>query len=408
MKKVLFLFLIIILFIPSKVKAYSVVKDSFYKEKEISTNIKEYEKIDFIKRKKDNMPSYTLKPYTIDENKKIDGYVSNTYNFTNLDSKIWRRVMMIAYYGYNYYNHSDIKWYIVTQFMIWKEVNKENFSFVDNVYSTEIEEIENLISKYNIKVSFKYGITGILNEENKVEDTNNVLDEYEIDPDPTIEARKENNTLIFKPTSKNNSYIVLRKKDKLYDHDMTFYIDGDKGNIITVGSLETVTSSILVKGLEKEIEEKQEIISDKYMESVEEDKEYSVEVNKIINNYYNDNLISKEKSEEKIVLYAKDDIYTESGSLKYSKDEEVSVVSKENGFKSKLVNGNYYINSDSGIYDIKIDNKNMKVTIEEGVYKYGTIIDNVPDTYTSDNMNCGSIFVFLGFIFIYRGKKYEI
>lgn len=38
----------------------------------------------------------------------------------------WEKISLIAYYGYGYFdskvNHTDLKWYSVTQFMIWQVV----------------------------------------------------------------------------------------------------------------------------------------------------------------------------------------------------------------------------------------------------------------------------------------------
>jgi hypothetical protein len=65
------------------------------------------------------------------------------------------KIIKIAHFGYGYKNHTDLKWYGVTQFLIWKELNYEDIYFTDiaygnriDIYEEEIEELNNLVNNY--------------------------------------------------------------------------------------------------------------------------------------------------------------------------------------------------------------------------------------------------------------------
>ena len=68
----------------------------------------------------------------------------------------------IAYFGYGYYNHSDPKWYAISQYLIWKEADPlGHYYFTEglngleaNKFQEEINEINQLINEYDKDISF--------------------------------------------------------------------------------------------------------------------------------------------------------------------------------------------------------------------------------------------------------------
>lgn len=142
----------------------------------------------FILRKDDGSVVYCINPFeTINT---TDYYKEFNYNdsYFNLTDEQINRINLISYFGYNYENHTELKWYGVTQFLIWKTMNFNDIYFTDkyygsriSAYESEINEIETLINNYNLLPSFNnnsYEFTS--NKSYEIIDSNNVLDNYKI------------------------------------------------------------------------------------------------------------------------------------------------------------------------------------------------------------------------------------
>ena len=71
-------------------------------------------------------------------------------NPPNLTKEQIERVKLISYYGWGYKEHTDLKWYAITQFMIWEESYPYATYYFSNTlggpkvikYTEEINEIE--------------------------------------------------------------------------------------------------------------------------------------------------------------------------------------------------------------------------------------------------------------------------
>ena len=74
----------------------------------------------FVITKEDGTIGYCINPYDMintDLYYQEYDYNDNLFGLTNeqLD-----RMNLISYYGYNYQNHTDLKWYGITQYLIWE------------------------------------------------------------------------------------------------------------------------------------------------------------------------------------------------------------------------------------------------------------------------------------------------
>ena len=163
MKKILF-FLITILFIsniqvlakePSFYEAEYI--DNIYMNKVMNNTIY-YQKARFFRDSSTHEAVYCIEP-------EIFFNPNETYQETtnsHLTSSQEERIRLLAYYGYNYENHTDKKWYAITQFLIWQTSYPEGkYYFTDTLngnkieqFTNEINEIENLISNHYKKPSF--------------------------------------------------------------------------------------------------------------------------------------------------------------------------------------------------------------------------------------------------------------
>ena len=253
MKKILFVVAVLFIFIPFKVMAYT---DSFYEGeyienayiKKFKGNSGKYEQMRILRRKSDNKVVYCLELWnTLNPNVNMTGYSTKQEKKLNIDSDKWERLVLIAYYGYGYQNHTDNKWIAITQFMIWKTLeDNSNIYFTDtlngnkiNKYNSEIEEINNLI--INHKKDPKLDQTFF----NKYIDNNNVLNDYEISNiDNNINISKEDNSLIINNSLGKNINLKLLKKDKYYQTEPVVYINKNSQNLLLPGSYPPVEKNI--------------------------------------------------------------------------------------------------------------------------------------------------------------------
>ena len=143
---------------------------------------------------------------------------SNLYDLNiDLSEDDWDYLTRIAYFGYRYTNHNTLKWYTITQYLIWEYIIGETgeIYFVDDndnkitKYTKEIKEMQELIAQSYLLPDFgledndiyvKYGGSLTLT------DQNNILSEYNMSysyPDK-MNINKKGNTLefdFFKPST---------------------------------------------------------------------------------------------------------------------------------------------------------------------------------------------------------------
>ena len=260
MKKI-FLYLIILFGIISGVNAYAL-DNSFYEGEYIPGEYiiksrggsKRYEQMKVFRMNGSNQHAYCIELWdSLNSNKVLSGYDFNTNNYSKLDSDTLNRVVLIAYYGYGYTGHTDIKWYTVTQFMIWKSIATDtDLYFTDklngnriNKYEDEINEIENLISKHYIKPSFNNTIPLRYNEWIKLQDTNYALENFKLESAPNLRYKKVNNTLEVVTQNRGNNIFTLVKDGKsFYNDNPKVYIDNDGQDLLIPGLFPSIKVTI--------------------------------------------------------------------------------------------------------------------------------------------------------------------
>jgi hypothetical protein len=168
MKKIILL-LLSFLFIEN-IKAYDLTESFYYNDEKVEnmwiTKVNEKETLSglpfLLKRKSDNDFVYCLQPFVmLKQEENYHGYFDINEKFL-ISSEDLERIRLLAHFGYKYKGHEDIKWYGITQYLIWKTVDNEaDIYFTDtrygnriNVYQNEIKEIELLISEYLKLIEF--------------------------------------------------------------------------------------------------------------------------------------------------------------------------------------------------------------------------------------------------------------
>lgn len=193
--------------------------------------------------------AYCLEPFT--PIKESEAYTSSTRP-ENLSEEQLKKVSLIAHFGYNYKNHYDIKWYAITQLMIWKTVMPDgDFYFTDrlngnriNIYQDEINEINNLINNYEIIPSFSdKTFNYVVGETITITDYNNILNNYSINNNI---AKIDNNKLIIDSSKKGAYNFILERKDTYYNKPIIFYNSPNSQNLMETGDLNPLTVKVNV------------------------------------------------------------------------------------------------------------------------------------------------------------------
>ena len=142
MKKILFF--IILLFISiSKVSAYDLLETFYYDTKLPNmyvTKIKDGKlknTATFLLHKSNSDYVYCIDTFTSEISGTYEGYIGYNPVF-GLSKEQINRMNLLSYYGYGYNNHTDLKWYGITQYLIWDTLNLDDIYYTDKYYGDKI------------------------------------------------------------------------------------------------------------------------------------------------------------------------------------------------------------------------------------------------------------------------------
>ena len=217
-----------------------------------NTHITYYQKARFFRQTNTNEFAYCIEPFTLfNEN---SSYYSST-NPYNLNESQIDRISKIAHFGYRYNNHTDPKWYAITQFMIWQISSNGDYYFTDylngnriNIFQNEMNEINTLIDNYNKIPVFEEEYTIISGNslvlENDFSNIKIIGENYSLD----------NNKLTINPTIEGVYTYNLIKEDNIYNKPYIFYESNNSQNLIETGNIPSINTSFKVNILKTEIE----------------------------------------------------------------------------------------------------------------------------------------------------------
>lgn len=207
----------------------------------------------FIRRVSDNQFVYCVEPFVaLIDNYTYASYTSDYANALNISDEVWKKISLIAYYGYGYGSHTEDYWYYITQVMIWREVDPDaQFYFTKTLggendptlYASEIKEIEDLVSKHYVTPDFGK-IEVMLGETKSFEDENNCLSNYEIVNDENIIIK--DNELVVTGDKIGSKTITLRKVSDNYDNPPIVYADDNSQNVLSAGNVDDVEVPITI------------------------------------------------------------------------------------------------------------------------------------------------------------------
>lgn len=235
-------------------KKYDKVPDVYVTK--ISSEHQIFDYMYIIARSSDNAFVYCVEPgIHIDSTTKYYGV--NDISNSKLTKDQYEKIKLISYYGYGYQdanvNHTDKKWYAVTQGLIWEvESNNHEIYFTNYLqgpkvdkFLNEYQEINNLISSHYTKPSFINTTKEMnLGETITLTDSNNVLNSFNISTsNNNISINKQDNNLQIIALKEGNTTITLTKEFKYYNTNPLIYTAQNSQTLFKVGNLEPITTT---------------------------------------------------------------------------------------------------------------------------------------------------------------------
>ena len=188
----------------------------------------------------DSYPFYIYKmndlfAYCIEPGKHITTYnYIGTSDYVDLpfSEEIKEKLELIGYYGRDYPGHNNIRYSMATQALIWELTGVDKVSFWTKLneegqeidVSYEKNEIMNLVNNHKSLPNFKTSYQAYLNKELIINDSNKLLNEFEIVDDGTLDVSISNNSLHIIPKKIGDYKIKLKRKN--YDFYNTIIFVG--------------------------------------------------------------------------------------------------------------------------------------------------------------------------------------
>lgn len=329
--------------IGSNVKAETFYEGSYISSEYINKVIDGktyYMTMQYIKDSKGNIV-YCLEPFVTFENgKSYTEYNGNLSGYKDLTSEQKREISLIIYYGYGYKGRTSSKWYVVTQYLVWKVVDdKANIYFTDTLngkkitkYSSEQESILNDVNKHDIVPSFVKDYDVAYNKDLVISGLDK---EYEI-VSSDYEYSYTNDNFNIRNVQ-NSGSVSIRKISNYYDGNVVIYDSNNSQDVIKPGNVINNSYTMNVNVLKGSI----------ILDIRDDDSIYTVESD-FSNTCYE--LIKGDKVFEKVCTNDDSLIY-KTGDLEYG-DYQVRQVS----------NGIGYL-TDSNVYNLTISSTDKSPTI---------------------------------------------
>ena len=241
----------------SNVKAEKIYSDGYagkiYIKKE-GQGKKMYLRVEWLKRTSDNQLVYCIEPWDIiDEDNEFTETNPSLYGSLSVDQL--NRIKLLIYYGYGYSGHEDVKWYGITQLAIWRTVDPYgNFYFTDTAngsmitdYDNDLLELDNLVTAHSIIPSFtNQNYTSSIKRNLVLNDTNGVLEKYQIQDNNGIVKNNSGNSLTIASDKEGKYTINLVKKGTRFSSVPLIYVSSSQ-DCMSVGNFDDIATSLTVE-----------------------------------------------------------------------------------------------------------------------------------------------------------------
>ena len=195
-----------------------------------------YKMLKFVRENGTNKPAYCIEPQR-DFNRDAD--YNYWQGYRDFSKQQIERIKALAHFGYLYKNHTDNKWYAVTQILIWRTADPQGLyyftEYLDgpevNPYNNEINELNSLVDNYLKRPNLP--TKALAQDTIELTDQNNVLNNYN-----TSLGRIENNKLIIDNPEEGDKTITLTRKDTYFNEPFIFYQSNYSQDLINYGDFE--------------------------------------------------------------------------------------------------------------------------------------------------------------------------
>ena len=156
----------------------------------------------------------------------------NNYVDLPFSSELMEKLELIGHFGRDYPNHDNIRYSMATQALIWELTGVDKVSFWTKQYeqgeeidvTNEKNEIMRLVNKAKLFPNISKNIIGMVNKEITINDSNDVLSDYEVENSSNNDITISGNTLKIIPREMGN--VTFKLKYKKYDDLKTIIFVG--------------------------------------------------------------------------------------------------------------------------------------------------------------------------------------
>lgn len=185
-----------------------------------------------------------------------NNYEEVDFSMMGIDNSKKERLLLIAYYGYDYPEHNNDYYRAATQALLWEltGINKTVVNFTTERYgkgdivdvSRERNEIEYLVDHHYDKPEFNDNYTININE--KLELESSLLKDYDLVNNNGLKVEKFDDRL-FIEASEIGFYSLKFRKKQLYNHNYHFLASDGYQNMMSAGNVSDVEFDINIEVL---------------------------------------------------------------------------------------------------------------------------------------------------------------
>ncbi len=223
----------------------------------VKGSTRKYQQMTVITRNSDGSFVYCIEPGTpVSDGAVYPGQDFDQSYVGQMTQEQWRRITLLAYYGYGYGNHTDIHWYTVTQYLIWQTVpHGYDIYFTDTLngnritkYTNEINELNRLVEEHNIRPNLSNDtIDMVIGDTVELTDSNNVLNKFEVVDTDNVSASISGNTLSITANDVGDGSVTISKRDKNYSHPAIIYYHPSSQDLMMRGAYDPIDVNLKIE-----------------------------------------------------------------------------------------------------------------------------------------------------------------
>ncbi len=188
-----------------------------------------------------------------------EAMVEGNWENTHLPQEIKERMLLLAYYGYNYPGHESANYRAATQALLWETILGDNSKVTysserygnGSIYNVDFEKskIESLVKRHYDKPSFQgTTVTVQIGKQISLEDTNQVLSNFDVTFSKGVDVQIQDNTLKLTPMEEGELVLTFTKRKNYSSNYKIFYGDAVQ-NMLVVGNVDEVTFQVKIKAI---------------------------------------------------------------------------------------------------------------------------------------------------------------